>query len=361
MQVIKKIMIAILIAYVPACHVGKKIENPSPAVTADTTLGNTFTNPLLPSGPDPWIIQKDGYYYYTHTAGNKIVLWKTKRIDELGNAASATVWAPTPGSDYSSDIWAPELHFTDNKWYIYFAADNGANNTHRIYVLENASADPLDSTSWTFKGKLIEPENKWAIDASVFTYKSANYIVWSGWQGDKDGEQDLYIAKLRNPWTIEGSRVMISKPDHDWETRITQGINVTVNEGPEALQNESGRLYLTFSAGGCWSDDYCLGLLTLKDGGDPLNPGDWSKKDRPVFSKNISGGAYGPGHNGFFKSPDGKEDWIIYHANNSSGQGCGDRRNPRIQKFGWAADGAPDFGYPVPIGTRIKKPAGEQQ
>lgn len=341
---------------------GKSGSNTSviPPVSDSTPVNKTtFTNPLLPSGPDPWVIQKDGYYYYTHTLGNKIEIWKTKTMDELNKAVPVTVWTPPANTDYSSDIWAPELHYSDDKWYLYFAADNnGDNSRHRIYTLENTSSDPTTGT-WTFKGKLSDDTNKWAIDASVFTYKNSDYVIWSGWQGDADGEQDIFIAKLSNPYTISGERVLISKPTYSWETTISSGINVVVNEGPEALENASGGLFLTFSAGGCWSDDYCLGLLTLKENGDPLQASDWTKTPTPVFTKNPSGNAYAPGHNGFFKSPDGTEDWIIYHANNSSGQGCGDARNPRMQKFSWKADGSPDFGAPISIGIAVTKPSGE--
>lgn len=336
-------------------------DNPTPTPPVDTTPvnTNTFINPLLTSGPDPWVVQKDGFYYYMHTLGNKVAIWKTAKMDELKNAVPVTVWAPSANTAYSDDVWAPELHYLDNKWYIYVAADSsGINETHRIYVLENAAADPTSGT-FTLKGKLTDATNKWAIDASVFTYNTSEYMVWSGWQGDADGEQDIFIAELTNPYTIGSDRVLISKPTFSWETRITSGINVTVNEGPEALENAAGNLFLTFSAGGCWSDDYSLGLLTLKAGGDPMNAADWTKNAGPVFTKNTSGGAYGPGHNGFFKSPDGTEDWIIYHANNSSGQGCGDMRNPRMQKFTWNSDGTPNFGTPVAVGAKITKPSGE--
>jgi GH43 family beta-xylosidase len=68
-------------------------------------------------------------------------------------------------------------------------------------------------------------------------------------------------------------------------------------------------------------------------------------------------GAFGPGHNGFFKSPDGKQDWIIYHANPEPGEGCGNFRSPRIQRFTWNVDGTPNFGTPVPLGQPLEKPA----
>jgi GH43 family beta-xylosidase len=148
---------------------------------------------------------------------------------------------------------------------------------------------------------------------------------------------------------------MISTPTFNWETIG----NPDVNEGPEIIKNSGGKVFLTYSASGCWNDDYSLGLLTLKDGGNPLIAADWTKTPSPVFTKNTSGRAYGPGHNSFFKSADGTEDWILYHANPSSGLGCGDSRNPRMQKFTWNVDGTPAFGQPVAAGAAVTKPSGE--
>jgi GH43 family beta-xylosidase len=161
---------------------------------------------------------------------------------------------------------------------------------------------------------------------------------------------------MSDPLTMQGHRVMISAPTAAWEK---VGAPPAVNEGPEALINPGGQLFLTFSASGCWTDSYCLGLLTLRPGGDPMNPADWSKSANPVFSSRPSAGAYAPGHNGFFLSPDGTENWIIYHANSAAAEGCGNARNPRMQPFTWQADGSPDFGVPLPINTPIRKPSGE--
>lgn len=332
-------------------------KNPSGGggVQPPPTDNTTFTNPLLTSGPDPWVTQKDNFYYYTHTLGNRIALWKTSKMTELGNVSPQTIWSAPLGTAYSQNVWAPEVHFLQGKWYAYFAADDGNNVNHRMYVLENSAADPTTGT-WTFKGKVSDPTDKWAIDATAFEHNGKSYLLWSGWQGNTDGEQDIFIAQLSNPWTITGDRVMISSPTFSWEKL---GGPTFVNEGPEILKNAAGKVFLIYSASGCWTDDYALGMLTLKDGGDPLNPADWTKNPSPVFTKNPSANAYGPGHNAFFKSKDGTEDWILYHANPQPGKGCGDKRSPRAQKFTWNADGTPNFGAPVSTSTPIKKPSGE--
>jgi GH43 family beta-xylosidase len=131
-----------------------------------------------------------------------------------------------------------------------------------------------------------------------------------------------------------------------------------VNEGPEILKNPAGKVFLVYSASGCWTDEYALGMLTL-NGTDPMVASNWVKTATPVFSKSPGRSVYGPGHNSFFKSPDGTEDWILYHANSSPGQGCTDTRSPRMQKFTWNADGTPNFGEPVASGSAVTKPSGE--
>ncbi len=348
-MMLKHYCVAILL--MTCCTCSKKTTTTgSPPVVNDST----FTNPILSSGPDPWVIQMDTNYYYTNTFGNRVAIYKTGRMSQLNKATPVTVWSPPATGPYSKEIWAPEIHFLQNKWYIYFAADDGNNANHRIYVLENDGADP-QSSNWVLKGKVNDPADKWAIDASVFDYNAQSYLIWSGWEGDVDGRQDIYIAKLSNPWTISGNRVMISTPTYTWEKNGAP----SVNEGPEVIKNKNGKIFLVYSASGCWTDDYSLGLLTLKDGGDPLNPADWSKSANPVFVKNPANGAFGPGHPGFFTSRDGKEDWIVYHANSFTGQGCADNRNPRMQKFRWNVDGSPNFGEPVKINSPIKKPGGE--
>ena len=68
------------------------------AARTATAATATFTNPLLPSGPDPWVAQRDGWYYYTHTLGDRIALWKTRDIARLAEASPVTVWrAPKNG------------------------------------------------------------------------------------------------------------------------------------------------------------------------------------------------------------------------------------------------------------------------
>jgi GH43 family beta-xylosidase len=332
---------------------GKK-DNP-PIVPIEQVT-NTFTNPLL-NGADPWVYQKDGVYYYLHTVGNAIRLWKTDAVSKLASANSQLVFSPIPGGQNSSNVWAPELFFLDNKWYIYYTAGNGTDISQRTWVLENSNADPTTGT-WVDKGKIYNANaDFWAIDGTVMEYNGQRYFIWCGRPDvtNTDLTQKIYISKMANPWTLEGNVTLLSQPDFDWEKR-----GFAVNEAPQVLQGPDNKYFLTYSASFCGTDDYALGLLTLKAGGNPLVAGDWTKKAQPVFSKSPQSNAFGPGHNSFFKSPDNTENWIIYHANSATGQGCSDKRNIRIQKFTFNTDGTPNFGEPVATGLKIGKPSGEK-
>lgn len=325
-----------------------------------TTPQFVFTNPLLPSGADPFSIYKDGYYYYTHTLANRLSVWKVKNITDLPFAKENVVFTPPADAPYSKHMWAPEINYIAGKWYIYFAASDGDMGKQRMYVVENSSPDPT-TQNWILKGQVADATDKWAIDGNVFEWEGRLYMLWSGWEGDENTQQNIYIAPMSDPWTISGERVCISKPELEWEKhgKLTDAKGeriVLVNEGPQSLIRKD-KLMVIYSASGCWTDHYALGMLRLK-GGDLLNPADWEKNAQPVFEGSAADGIYAPGHNSFFKSPDGKEDWILYHANDKPGQGCGGMRSPRAQPFSWKADGAPDFGKPVKRDQPLPAPAG---
>ncbi|MFN7115755.1 MAG: family 43 glycosylhydrolase, partial [Saprospiraceae bacterium] len=279
--------------------IGCSKKDSEPIITPPVVDQTTFTNPLLNSGPDPSVIYHDSFYYYTHTLGDKIGLWRTRDITNLKNAEYRTIWLPPAGTAHSYNLWAPELAFINNNWYVYYAADDGKNENHRLYVLENTSSDPFEGRFF-FKSKL-ETE-QWAIDGSVFEHNGINYLVWSGWREPRVSTeiQRLYIAKLDNPWTVGSKRVQLSEPELVWEKNWqnpaawnnTPPYTVYVNEGPQFLKHDN-QLFIIYSASGCWTPQYGLGMLrTSATNTNLLDSTIWIKSQTPVFQQSTTSGVY---------------------------------------------------------------------
>jgi GH43 family beta-xylosidase len=294
----------------------------------------------------------DRYYLAATTWDNdNLTIKHGHTIAELKSATPEVVWAPGPNDGpRSKAMWAPEFHLLKNKageqrWYFYFTAGDGSPDFagQRSHVLESAGTDPMGP--YTYRGTLLD---YWAIDGSVLPVGDDLYFMFSAWDGPT---QNVYIQAMSNPWTLRGARLLLTKPEHDWEKEGT----AQVNEGPEPLLHD-GRVFVTYSASQCGSPGYKLGLLELV-GSDPMSASSWQKSATPVFR--AANGNYGTGHNGFFVSPDGNEHWLVYHAVQSPQGSCWIDRTTRIQPFTWKPDGLPEFGEPRELTDDILVPSGE--
>ena len=154
---------------------------------------------------------------------------------------------------------------------------------------------------------------------------------------------------MSSPTSLEGDRVLLHSPDPSWQRSGNSG----VNEGPEILVHD-GRTFLVYSAAGSWTGDYCLAMMGIDGGADPMVPSNWWRlDDRPVMQS--SNAAFGPGHASFPYDRNGVP-YVVYHADAVSNGGW-DGRTIRAQTFGWNADGSPAFPTPVGFGTSFPLPA----
>ncbi len=276
-----------------------------------------------------------GFYYYSESRNDRrIFIRRSRTIAGIAADPGVCVWTAPPTGANSDHLWAPELHLIDGKWFIYYAADDGHNENHRMWVLRSESSNPCGR--YQCAGQL--ETGGWAIDGTVLTVEDGRrYLFWSGWPARRNGQQNLYVAPMRDPLTVGGPRVLIAQPDQPWEK-----VAMPICEGPQVLKR-NGDIFIVYSASGSWTPDYCLGLLHNKTQ-NLLNPSAWMKHG-PVFRKTDQ--VWGVGHCSFVKSLCQTEDWMIYHSKSRPTPGWDDR-DVHAKRFTWTSDGFPDFGVPQP-------------
>ena len=302
----------------------------------------------IPQHADPFVCRHtDGTYYFTATvpAYDRIVIRSSTQLEALAEAEEVTIWTKHEKGTMGAHIWAPELHYLQGKWYIYFAAGDAENIWNiRPYVLACKGQNPV-TDPWEEMGRMQcadEDEfsfQAFSLDGTIFENKGEYYYVWAEKVGVGKMISNLYIARMESPVKLATVQVLLTTPDYDWERR-----GFWVNEGPAVLKHH-GKIFLTYSASDTGAN-YCLGMLTIDENADMLDPHMWSKRRLPVLHTEEEKGIYGPGHNSFTIDNDG-DCVIVFHARTKKeiqGDPLDDPdRHTMLRNIVWDADGEPQF------------------
>ena len=269
----------------------------------------------------------------------------------MAEAETVICWRKYDIGPMSKNIWAPEIHYIDDKWYIYFAAARADETSDGMFEHRTCSSLRTPQrirwrVSGLRKGSLSSIGSLFhSIQRTAFEHRGVRYLVWAQKDPTIYGNSNLYMAPLASPWTIEGPQVCLTQPDYEWEK-----IGYLVNEGA-AVIIRNGRVFISYSASAT-DHHYCMGLLWADENSHLMDPANWHKSPVPVFGTDEESGQYGPGHNSFTIGEDGETDILIYHARNYKeieGDPLDDpNRHMRAQVIRWDADGMPVFGKPVP-------------
>lgn len=308
---------------------------------------------------EPWILQRadpyvykhsDGTYYFTASvpAYDGIVLRRSTTLNGLKDAEETMVWKMHESGIMSIHIWAPEIHYLDGKWYIYYSGGDKDDKWEiRPYVLECQGQDPIHDP-WVEKGKLTRAHGdifsfeSFSLDATVFENKGKYYYVWAEKVSVGPQISNLYIAEMKSPTELATRQVLLCSPDYDWER-----VGFWVCEGPGVVKH-NGKLFLTYSGsetGVC----YCMGMLSADEDDDLLDPRSWKKDRYPVLGTDADFGVYGPGHNTFTEDEEGNT-ILVYHGRTEEKIIGNPLYNPNrhamLMKIKWDEEsGRPIFSY----------------
>jgi GH43 family beta-xylosidase len=319
----------------------------------------TFRNPVSPhDGADPFMTydSETGYYYALFTLGTRLELYRSRHAGSIiTDRDSRVIYVPNGERDgIWGDIWAPEMHRAPNgHWYVYTSGRAKPEpSAKHLFVLEGPDGDPFEG-EWIFRG--MPSPDIFSIDPTVYTAPDGVQYLCSS-RVDPVYGQVLDICDLINPYTYGKNWATIARAELDWELVEPYVGKQAIVEGAFFLER-NGRLFIIYSANGCWSDDYCLGVLE-HTGGSLCDAANWKKHEKPLFVH--GNGLYGPGHASFFTSPDGSEVWCAYHGMKEHNETVTPAtRYFNIQRVDFDPSGYPVMTAPTGYDVVLDPPSGE--
>ena len=283
-----------------------------------------YTNPFIEQRADPYAFKgPDGYYYFTasypafqnvDSGYDRIILRRSATVKGLAAAEETTIWKAHENGNMAKHIWAPEIHYIKNKWYVFFAAGDKENVWNiRPYVLMCEDKDPVNG-KWTECGimKGIDGDSKsfhsFSLDMTYFENNGIHYLIWA----EKEEDSSLFMATINpeKPWQLTCKPILLTKPQYEWEK-----IRFKVNEGASVLKT-SDKVFVFFSASGT-GPEYCIGVIYADKESDLMDINSWYKITYPVLQTEDLTNETGPGHNSFVEDENGNL-LLVYHARPTS-------------------------------------------
>lgn len=296
------------------------------------------------------------YYYALFTRGTRVELYRSRHAATVvSDGDFRVVYTPNGERDgIWGDIWAPEMHRAPNgRWYIYTSGRMCSEPSEkRLFILEGPADDPFEG-EWIFRGK--PAPDTFSIDPTVYTDSDGTQYLCSS-RVDPQYGQVLDICDLINPYTRGNRQATIARAELDWELVPPYVGQAAIVEGAFFVKR-NGRLFIIYSANGCWSDDYCLGVLE-HTGGSLCDAANWKKHPTPLFTHGND--VFGPGHASFFSSPDESELWCAYHGMREHNETVTPApRYFHIQRVRFDDSGFPVMDPPAGYEAEMPVPAGE--
>ncbi|PTB94656.1 arabinan endo-1,5-alpha-L-arabinosidase [Marivirga lumbricoides] len=294
---------------------------------------------------DPVMAKHDGTYYLFCT-GMGIDVFSSSDMKNWKREApvfdKALEWTNNVVPDFSGHIWAPDIHFYEGKYYLYYSVSAFAKNTSAIGVATNTTLNPQSSDfKWEDQGIVVQSvpnRDLWnAIDPNIIEGKDGTAWMSFGsfWEG-------LKMVKL------SGDRTSIAEPQvwHTIAKRERSPFLADAEPGDAALEApfifKKGDLYYLFVS---W--DYCCRgenstyKVVVGRSGDITGP----FYDQSGKSMAKGGGTLviegnkdwaGAGHNSAYTF-DGK-DYFIFHAYDANDKG---HSKLKVAEMSWTEDGWP--------------------
>ncbi|AOZ97987.1 arabinan endo-1,5-alpha-L-arabinosidase [Flavobacterium commune] len=273
---------------------------------------------------DPVVIKEKDIYYLFCT-GKGIKTYSSKDLKNWKSEPAVfkekPVWTESVVPNFDNHIWAPDIIFHNNVYYLYYSVSAFGKNTSAIGVTTNVTLNPEDKNyQWIDQGIVVESSpnrDEWnAIDPNVII--DENNTAWLSFGSFWDG---IKLVKL-NP-----DLKSVAKPQ-EWHT-IAKRRNTVLSEGSSAIEapfifKKNGYYYLFTSWDLCCKGKESTYKVAVGRSKDVIGP--YKDKEGNLLSQ--GGGTivakgnedyFGVGHNSAYTF-DGV-DYLFYHGYDAKQKG----------------------------------------
>lgn len=277
---------------------------------------------------DPFVIKHKGEYWSYSTG-----FWRDGRCFGILHSRDLIEWSEVGGAmealpESHTCYWAPEVHYEDEKFLMYYSVGNETRMQIRVAV----AGDPAGPFEDSGRGLTAE---EFAIDPHVFV--------------DDDGSKYLFYAtdflththigtgtvmdRMTDAFTLAGHPRPVTRARYDWQVYDPQraekgGVRWHTVEGPSVIKRK-GRYYQMFSGGNWKNISYGVSYAFTDD---IQTREEWRQASDGVrvlpILRTLPGLVIGPGHNSVVRGPDNQQWFCVYHRwaeDNSARLMCIDR------------------------------------
>ena len=292
-------------------------------------LNPTYVNPVFNrSFPDPFVLKFCGEYFAYCTGfaddGLAVGVAHSTNLAEWNYIGGALL----PLESEPPYYWAPEVVYSNGKFYMYYSCGNEMLMEIRVAISDRPEGGFVDA------GVRLTKE-EFAIDAHVFV--------------DDDGQRYMFYAtdfldhshigtgtvvdKMRSWYELEGNPRPVTRAAYDWQVYDANraekgGVRWHTVEGPTVFKHRGK--YLEMFSGGNWTNSSYGVAFASSD--EILSPREWQQSIDgetlfPVL-RTIPEKVIGPGHNSAVIGPNNRELYCVYHS------WVGDERVMYIDRMG---------------------------
>ncbi|WP_206680701.1 glycoside hydrolase family 43 protein [Hymenobacter polaris] len=311
----------------------------------------TYRNPVVARNfPDPFVLRHAGHYYAFGTTGRGRTpdgrVFSLLASDDLVNwRALGGALTPPAGSE-EFDFWAPEVVLHQGTFYMYYSRGGGAIGAtvgHQLYV----ATSPRPEGPYTEVAALPVADSKFTIDAHAFQDTDGQWYLFYArdFTDSDDGYYPgtgLVVDRLAGMTQLAGQPRTVLRARHAWtlfeanRTMPLYGGRTFAQwhtlEGP-FVRRHAGKYYCFFSGANFLTDRYGVDYCAADNVLGPYVDSGSDAGARVLHS--VPGHVRGPGHHCHVMSPDGRTEYLVYHAWNEAMT----ERQMCIDPLVWTAQG----------------------